>query len=770
MLRLNQNNLEEYLKKTEAEQIYMKKINSINMSFTSLLTSIQSVFSTYDYQLSTIANSLNILNINTSNLRIDVNNISSNLSNLSGSYTLYTSNNNNEINSIKSSINSLISHSNSVNSEISSLWEAISIGNVNYNYWKEFNKPSAETYIKYGDGQTTVLDNEELEYKSYLSNFTLLNPSKLSYVFNSNVLQTDVNHPFNFGGDYSRIGLILPSATEGASTYNQSVPMNLITVTCYSLDVMLKYGWSDFNTNFYIKCLDANMINTGIDADYNLISTNLNATALHFYNYHCNSNNGLWSTWYLNDRVQIADGWNNETHPRVELCRHTYPYTHPSYDNLNRLYITGIDSDHSFAIRANSTSLGSGIGKIAGKNLYMINYTNNVIDVYANKLWLENKSDLNNSYTISFADDFQIKSLTMDNRRNVFVNLPIGLSSKDVSLGGNNLEFMYISCNNPSATYNVSNYDVNTLHFKAPGSISFIGNTMTELSISSYQYANGISLRDNSIQTMYYTDAVSTVLNLDYNTILTMNVYDSGKGFSFGQHFSNNSLSINAPSSATYYSYNNFNAQVELPQGLFKLLDFTAGLVIASAGGSMENCVFKTLSVNAMNGTPPYGPWRYVWANSFELNNAEIFYKNKLEFEQAFFHCPFIQLGHTAVNAAMNNPEYQCSNQLLFVDNAPTTSVNFRLTGNNTSKSIHAKIMEDQKYIISVDIRGWHPSRIIGFDQNYMFKNVASEYSLLPDYKFTAHVDNTADWNNYKMFFDPFNDGQGENRVVFVQG
>ena len=58
MLRLNQNNLEEYLKKTEAEQIYMKKINSINMSFTSLLTSIQSVFSTYDYQLSTINASL----------------------------------------------------------------------------------------------------------------------------------------------------------------------------------------------------------------------------------------------------------------------------------------------------------------------------------------------------------------------------------------------------------------------------------------------------------------------------------------------------------------------------------------------------------------------------------------------------------------------------------------------------------------------------------------------------------------------------------------
>ena len=105
----------------------------------------------------------------------------------------------------------------------------------------------------------------------------------------------------------------------------------------------------------------------------------------------------------------------------------------------------------------------------------------------------------------------------------------------------------------------------------------------------------------------------------------------------------------------------------------------------------------------------------------------------------------------------------------MFVDNAPTTSVNFRLTGANTSKSIHAKIIEDQPYLISVDIRGWHPTRIIGFDQHYLFKNVASGYAALPDYKFTAHVDNVNDWNPYKQFFDPFNDGQGENRVVFVQ-
>lgn len=791
MLRLNQNNLEEYLKKTEAEQIYMKKINSINMSFTSLLTSIQSVFSTYDYQLSTIANSLNILNINTSNLNINTGNLNnsllslnSSLLSLSGSYTLYTSNAGNELNSIKSSIDLLISHSNSVNSEISDLWEAISIGNIDYNYWKEFNKVSAETYIKYGNGKSTILDNEELEYKTYLSNFTLLNPNKLSYVFNSNILQTDYNEPFNFGGDYDRIGLILPDCQSGATTYNQSVPMNLITATCKTLDVMLKYGFSDFNTNFSIKCLDANLINTAINCDYNIISSNLNATAIHFDNYYKNGGGDFFSTFKLNDRVKILGPWLNDGYyPHIDLRRITNAYSHTDYANLARLSFPGLSNRLLLHNHINNNGEnGYGIGKIAvSTRVAITNGYNYVFDVQIGLNGNQNVVELlnsttntNQSYTVTISPDFQVSYLYMTVPNHVKLEIPDAVNSYEN--GNKNVRFA-ITNSNTTQSLEFYHWDALSVQLTGVPYVTASWNTLKDFTVAGnteFSVMTGllssITFDNNYISWCKYVNSCSSVLNLNNNTFENFYVTDIGKGFSFGPNFKNSALQLYAPSSGTYYSYNNPNASATIPQGLFKLLDFTCGSVTVAAGGSMENCVFNSLVVNAMNGTPPYGPWKYVWANSFELNNASIFYENKLEFDYAFYHCPFIQLGHTGLNAGMNAAGYNCSGELMFVDNAPTTSVNFRLTGNNTSKSIHAKIIEDQQYVISADIRGWHPTRIIGFDQHYLFKNVASGYSLLPDYKFTAHVDNVNDWNAYKQFFDPFNDGQGDNRVVFVQG
>ena len=788
MLRLNQNNLEEYLKKTEAEQIYMKKINSINMSFTSLLTSIQSVFSTYDYQLSTIANSLNILNINTSNLNINTSNLNgsllslnSSLLSLSGSYTLYTSNVGNELNSIKSSINSLISHSNSVNSEISDLWEAISIGNIDYNYWKEFNKVSAETYIKYGNGQSTILDNEELEYKTYLSNFTLLNPNKLSYVFNSNILQTNANQPFNFGGDYDRIGLILPDCQSGATTYDQSVPMNIITVTCKTLDVMLKYGFSDFNTNFSIKCLDANLINDGVNKDYNIISSNLNATAIHFYNYYKNAGNNFYSTFKLNDRVKILGPWLNDNYyAHIDLRRSTLPYSHSDYANLARLSFPGLSNRLLLHNHVNNGENGFGIGKLAlSTRVGITNEYNYVFDVQINDgsgqnivELLNSTTNFNQSYTVTISPDFKVSYLYITVPNHVKLELPTGINSFDN--GNHNIRFA-ITNSNSTQSVNIENWNALSYAMTGVPYVTVKNNRLKDFTIegNTTDYTGLLSFityNNNYVSYCKYVNSCLSVINIDNNTFEHFYITDIGKGFSFGSNFKNSDLQIYSPSSGTYYLYNNPNATVSIREGQFKILDFTAGTVSVSAGGSMENCVFNSLVVNGLGGSVSYGPWEYVWANSFILNNALTFYLNKIQYDRAFYHCPFIQLGTTALNSAMNTPGYNCSGQLMFVSNAPTTSVDFRLTGENTSKSIHVKIMEDQNYVISVDIRGWHPSRIIDFDQAFLFKNVASGYSALPNQKFTAHVDNITDWNNYKGFFDPFNDAQGEDRVVLIQG
>lgn len=808
----NLNNLNQYLKKTEAEEIYMKKINSMDMRFTSLITSLSTKFNYYDDQISNINS--NILNINSSitslsgdltgleslvnSLSSSVSSNSANISSLSGSIGSL----NNSMNSLSNSVislnnsmgsisgsyglftNSVNNKFNSVDSEISNLWNAMGANAGGYNYWKEFNKASAETYLNYNNTPAvTELDNEMLLYNQYLSNSTMLNPSKLSYVFNSNVLQTDVNQPFNFGGDYDRIGLILPDCQAGATTYNQSVPMNLITATCYTLDVMLRYGWSDFNTNFYIKCLDANLMNTNANADYNIISTNLNATAIHFGNYYKNHGASLFSTFKLNDRVQVLGPWINDGYsPQIDLRMHTYPYSNPNYANMNRLAFPGLANKlylHNH-IDANGEN-GYGVGKLAlSTRAAITNGTNYVLDIQVNAAsnniveLLNSTTNANQSYTVTLSPDFKVSSLYMTVPNHVKLEIPDAVNSY---AGGNqNKRFAVVNSNN-TQSLEFYHWDALSVQLTGVPYVTASWNTLKDFTVwgntvysEQTNLLKSITFDNNYISWCKYENSCSSVINLNNNTFEHFYVTDIGKGFSFGPNFKNTELQLYAPSFGTYYSYNNPNAVATIPQGQFKLLDFTCGTVTVAAGGSMENCVYNSLVVNAMLGLAPYGPWKYVWANSFELNNALTFYENKLCFDYAFYHCPFIQLGHSALNAGMNAAGYSCSGELMFVDNAPTTSVNFRLTGNNTSKSIHAKIIEDQQYLISADIRGWHPTRIIGFDQHYLFRNVASGYSAVPDQKFTAHVDNVNDWNPYKQFFDPFNDGQGANRVVFVQG
>lgn len=811
----NLNNLDEYLKKTDAENIYMKKINSIQVSFTSLLTSITNKFHYYDdeiislnnkvYDLSTDQSNMSTLigslstdqqNLSTlvNSLSSNQNSISSSLTNFMSSYNSYTANNNslilslqNDYNKLSSSLtsvsNSFTMFRTSVNQEISNLWNAIGANAGGYNYWKEFNKASAETYLNFNNSPAvTELDNEMILYNQYLSNSTMLNPSKLSYVFNSNVLQTNANQPFDFGGEYDRIGLILPDCQAGASTYNQSVPMNLITATCKTLDVMLKYGYSDFNTNFYIKCLDANLMNTGANCDFNILSTNLNATAIHFGNYYKNHGANFYSTFKLNDRVQVLGPWLNDGYsPQIDLRMHTYPYSNPNYANMNRLAFPGLANRlylHNH-IDVNGEN-GFGVGKLAlSTRAAITNGTNYVLDIQINAAsnnvveLLNSTTNANQAYTVTLSPDFKISSLYITVPNHVKLEIPDAVNS--YANGNYNKRFAVVNSNN-TQSLEFYHWDALSVQLTGVPYVTVSWNTLKDFTVwgntsydSQTNLLKSITFDNNYISWCKYENSCSSVINLNNNTFENFYVTDIGKGFSFGANFKNSVLQLYAPSFGTYYSYNNPNAVATIPQGQFKLLDFTCGTVTVAAGGSMENCVYNSLVVNAMLGLAPYGPWKYVWANSFELNNALTFFENKLCFDYAFYHCPFIQLGHTALNAGMNAEGYSCSGELMFVDNAPTTSVNFRLTGNNTSKSIHAKIIEDQPYLISADIRGWHPTRIIGFDQHYLFKNVASGYSALPDYKFTARVDNVNDWNPYKQFFDPFNDGQGANRVVFVQ-
>lgn len=734
MLRLNQNNLEEYLKKTEAEQIYMKKINSINMSFTSLLTSIQSVFSTYDYQLSTINASLNNLNINTSNLNNSVSSLST-YSNLVSS----------EILSIKDSISTITGGGSGGNAE-------------GYNYWKEFARESQKTYLSYGVNPETFIDHEQIKYSSNITNLTLLDNSKMSYVLNTNMLTiASATGTYNITGDLDRLGLILPPPSATSSAFNSllTYPMNCPHATAKTLDIKINYPMTDFNTGFNIKCLDAYLINSTEENALYQISTGLNATRIDFYNYLVT--NSIISTFWLNDRVSLMGEWLGNTGPIIDLRRNTS-------NALPRLTFTDFKTARVVTL-VNGQEPGYGIGPIECASLKMSNYDNYTFDVKCDTVTISafNKSN-NQTYNLSFPDNLQARYIIFTNESLVNLNLPNSITNTNFVFRGDN--------RNISQTALIKSFDISSYGLSNVPTLSVIDNTFNK-AIFSYNsgtsdlWLKNSSMTGNSIQTLTFGNRYSNMVNLNNNTINTLYYYDyENKGLSFGANFKNNNFILYSGTGGTYYSYNNPSAFVSFTTCPYKIIDLTCSKLILAAGDTIENAVCESLKLFIVPGN--YGPWKYLWANTVEYVNDQklqlLLYK--LNMDSAFYHCPFLQLSGSAFSSALNKPSIGLDHNDVLVDNAPTTSINLKLTGNNTSKSVNVNFINNQPYIVLADIRGWHPDRIIDFDQSYLFNNVASGYSNVPDQKFTAVVDNTADWSNYKMFFNPFGTPDADRIVL----
>lgn len=184
----NLNNLSEYLKKTEAEKIYMKKINSLNISFTDLLTRISQAFSIYDREIegikeNTIKNYSSILSLssNTSNLYNDISSIKIDTLNLYNSITAFNPN--------------------------------------SYNYMKELGKSAADTYIDF-DNNVTIDDIEEFTYSEAIQNRTS-DTNKLSFVIQSNINNNGITLTQNI----DRLGLKL---TNNVPLYGEVKSLDLV--------------------------------------------------------------------------------------------------------------------------------------------------------------------------------------------------------------------------------------------------------------------------------------------------------------------------------------------------------------------------------------------------------------------------------------------------------------------------------------------------------------------------------------------------------------
>ena len=741
----NLNNLSEYLKKSDAENIYMKKINSLNISFTELLTSISNRFTLYDFNFSTINQTINSINLS--------------LNGLISSFNTYTTLNDSNISNLSSTITELKTHSSHVDSEISNLWGAIGGGgDAGYNYWKEFNRESQKTFLSYGDNPETFIDHEDIKYKSNITNLTLLNNSKLSYVFNTNILTiASASGSYEITGELDRVGLIIPPASTTSSAFNSllTYPMNCPHVTVKSCDIKINYPITDFNTGFNVKCLDAYLINSTENNAFYQISTGLNATRFDFNNYLVN--NSITSTFWLNDRVEYLGGWDGNTGPIIDLRRNTS-------NALQRLTFTNFKTARVITL-INGIEPGYGVGPIECASLKMSNYDNYTFDIKCNTITLSafNKSN-NQTYNLSFPNDLQAKYIILTNESLVNLNLPNSIT---------NTNFVFrVDNRNISQTGLIKSFDISSYGIGNIPTLSVIDNTFNKLSITynsgtSDLWVKNLSITGNSIQSLTFGNRYSNVVNLNNNTINSIYYYDyENKGLSFGANFSNNNFVLYSGTGGTYYSYNNPSAFVSFTTCPYKILDLTCSKLILAAGDTIENAVCESLKLFNVPGN--YGPWKYLWANTVEYVNNDKFmlFRYKLNMDSAFFHCPFLQLSGSAFTSALNNSNIGLDHNDVLVDNAPTTSINLRLTGNNTSKSVNVNFINNQSFIVFADIRGWHPDRIIDFDQSYLFNNLASGYSLLPDQKFTAVVDDVNDWTNYKMFFNPFGTPDADRIVL----
>lgn len=741
----NLNNLSEYLKKSDAENIYMKKINSLNISFTELLTSISNRFTLYDFNFSTINQTINSINLS--------------LNGLISSFNTYTTLNDSNISNLSSTITELKTHSSHVDSEISNLWGAIGGGgDAGYNYWKEFNRESQKTFLSYGDNPETFIDHEDIKYKSNITNLTLLNNSKLSYVFNTNILTiASASGSYEITGELDRVGLIIPPASTTSSAFNSllTYPMNCPHVTVKSCDIKINYPITDFNTGFNVKCLDAYLINSTENNAFYQISTGLNATRFDFNNYLVN--NSITSTFWLNDRVEYLGGWDGNTGPIIDLRRNTS-------NALQRLTFTNFKTARVITL-INGIEPGYGVGPIECASLKMSNYDNYTFDIKCNTITLSafNKSN-NQTYNLSFPNDLQAKYIILTNESLVNLNLPNSIT---------NTNFVFrVDNRNISQTGLIKSFDISSYGIGNIPTLSVIDNTFNKLSITynsgtSDLWVKNLSITGNSIQSLTFGNRYSNVVNLNNNTINSIYYYDyENKGLSFGANFSNNNFVLYSGTGGTYYSYNNPSAFVSFTTCPYKILDLTCSKLILAAGDTIENAVCESLKLFNVPGN--YGPWKYLWANTVEYVNNDKFmlFRYKLNMDSAFFHCPFLQLSGSAFTSALNNSNIGLEHNDVLVDNAPTTSINLRLTGNNTSKSVNVNFINNQSFIVFADIRGWHPDRIIDFDQSYLFNNLASGYSLLPDQKFTAVVDDVNDWTNYKMFFNPFGTPDADRIVL----
>ena len=745
----NVNNLNEYLKKTEAEQIYMKKINSINMSFTSILTSIASIVSTYDYQFSTLNQRVYNIEVNTATLDSIIGSIESNTNSMyleiqdmsyvltayTNNYETYTNNNDGELQSIKSNTNVLDSNTSALYDSLTNM--TFPTQAEVYNYWKEFGKYTQLTYADYLNSYT-VLDNEQFTYTDNISNFSI-ESNKGSYVFCSNVL---TQNSFNFNYELDRLGLV--PANDSCNPIG----------TAINLDVKLNDTISSFT--FSGKYLTVSFYNDNSNNNFNyLMWKGATNPVVDFTHFKPNAN-----TLHLTaSRGAIIQNLNNKW---IDYHARNYKETFENCSGISFVFDSnrvsqGLDS-YFGSITMDNSALLSIKNDFTPTSLYMVGDLRiPSIDIYNDKCIRFGYGNFSSDVNIFNYGTLDTNTLERFTDRTAYYDTIQNLTISNIGNSTFTQDSFCISCMNILNSLKL--YDFQNLTFSLA--------TGKYLSFSdSKQNYNNISFNRCSFDGVDMVVSLNSILNLSG---ISCNEFTASlKGTNHGLMCNNltaSKLYLTGNNSPTIYSFNNPTATVDIGLGKLKFDYITADKLNVEGGVSIDVGVFNSIYWNGRNGFALYGPWKYVWFNDITLQNEDIIFGSMMLYDSAFFHTP-INLSYQGINNAMNNPEVPLTHKNVFVDNAITTTLNLRLTGNNTSKQIDVDWINSQKSIVGVDCRGWKSSNVVGFGQpsKYLFNLIASERGA-EVVNFSMTVDDTNEWEPYKEYFNPF----GNHNVARIE-
>lgn len=692
MLRLNQNNLEEYLKKTEAEQIYMKKINSINMSFTSLLTSIQSVFSTYDYQLSTIANSLSVLNINTSNMNLSIGSLSSGFTN---------------INPILNSINTL-----SVNTGVlySSLTDVIgsitSGGGDSYNYMKQLNKVSADTYIDF-DINSIVDDVEKFTYNDNI-NVRVSDTNKLSYVIQTNIS----NSGLTLTQDLDRLGLKLISNSPLSGTVktldlvacNSTAEADISNCICSSIKFIN-------SNNGYFKKLYLPEHTTAFNFSNYTMDDNYALTIKPADNYNSFSNMKGLNIFYDCPNMYKTQGFYKMSSCALTITQNSQkiqvnPYINDTTIKDNTYYLMNTSN-----IKFTGITLGQG---------NINNYVNTLTlsGLYWNKIGTETFN--NYGYNLTLTDG------TFNHI--IFNNYELGAS---LLLTSNKNYLNYCTFNN------FENITVGYLTRTTTGRLSFSG-------VKNFSFNNNVSF--DSI----YLQGTLTQNNRTMKgkiTNLYADLFANNLTFKFSS-FTNTSMNLTLDG-VNVSGITNTDLTVSGNNANILGGNFTSLIAKGPIGLSNINVAELTVNLYGLNPSSlTFNPYNNVNITSMSfVDEGNIYYKNMLKLSNPFNNVYGLNVSNQNFNEGINDPDVSLTDSGIIQNiNYGITSVNLSLT---SSKVVNANWICNCDNVKLINVCGLHPSNISFGTNNYVFENICRANEDKNEV-FTIWCDNSnsSAWNN----------------------